>query len=265
MSEADHRGPQSSAERAIDAGYQQALEARQQYISFASAVDDNTRRRLHRNLQTAVLNYFESIRYDLATASGGELNKYWNDVEMWPTGYETAPALVCVGGSADGCGFTAWTEAEYDLHAGATCPQCERSDRVEAAGFLDEREGYVPDGEGGLKRTYARGLKVLDEWYNRTQTATRERNTLLGKRTETSRSMKLLPVPILMKTARYLDEAASALGVLADTEDSHQTTVIGRDDMEAYVEKLQEFLEDDGGPQWDEAIGEKQTIGGDMT
>jgi hypothetical protein len=72
------------------------------------------------------------------------------------------------------------------------------------------------------------GLKNIANMFNRTETVQREIKDNFGERTVTETVTKPLPVDVLLKAARLLDQAADDLGLLAtvDIDDERETKEI---------------------------------------
>lgn len=240
-SQTDESQRQGVPSRTIEEAYYEAVEARRQYIDYADDGDERLEHALHHQLHKAVIKYFEVLHHQLETKQ--KVREYWETKPLYQTGWQTNTALFC--SQKEACGFTIWADHEQAdrLHPGATCPRC-------GEGFLDDDEAYVTDEAGEPEPEYARGLLHLEDWYYRPTTDQSTRHGYLGVRTVTERSQQLLPVSVLFRAARYLDEAADELELLVEVNDDVPEAELTIDTMERFQERLGELVnaaeEEDG-------------------
>lgn len=228
------RGPNTPT-RTIEQGYRQCVEARVAFIESAPQADEKTRNALWGRLQRAVLTYFEVMHYQLEEKDAVE--KWWAEKPMWKTGVQTALALFCID---EECDYRVWSQevkGRDGLHHGAFCPTegCEN--------YLVEKEAQVLNEDGEPTYEWARGLQQLEGWYYRPTSSAQTKAGYLGTRTVEKRSHDRLPVEVLFRAARYLDEAADELELLADVDDAVPETELTKDTIESFAERVNALRE----------------------
>lgn len=103
----------------------------------------------------------------------------------------------------------------------------------------DENGNMLLDNETNqlvIEKYEVQGLKQLEDMFDRTELVQKEVSDVFGTRNVTEKKHKPLPVPVLFRVARLLDQAADDLGLLAEIKSSvHRTKIT--DDLIEEVEK----------------------------
>jgi len=114
--------------------------------------------------------------------------------------------------------------------------------------WTDQQPKTTEDGEFILdsetnqvvyEQVEVQGLKQLQNMFGRTEMVQREISDNFGTRTVSEEQHKPLPVEVLFRVARTLDEAADELGLLTTTDEkTHRSEIT--DDM---IEEVQEWAQ----------------------
>lgn len=192
--------PTSAVERA----YVQCLNARQQYIQVGSAAtDEETMNELRATLHASVMAWYEALHPHMADRPG-EVGDYWHEAPLWPK----RPAVEVVP-TCPNCdvGFPG---DQYEI--GDVCVECGQT-RLE--------RGTIPKlGDDGQQLyEWEVGLKSLEEWFRKTETAKETTGTFRPTEQTVEMPRRLKPAH-LFRIARYLDKAAEEMDLLADTAEA---------------------------------------------
>lgn len=224
--------------RALERAYLESLEARFLWLEEASkGFPTATREELHGILHAKTMSWFEALYPFLSDRE--QVEKYWEDVELWPLGYKTE---VVDGVECPDCDHQ--EPATETVQPGDVCLNCGDT-------YLDgiALEVVVQDDDGEPVIEYERGLQTLEEWQDRTTTETYTVGTFQTKTRTVERPVRLTP-DILLRANRLLDQAAEKLGLLADVEISVPTTEVDEEtlaDARDHIEQIVEEFGDDGG------------------
>jgi uncharacterized protein (UPF0212 family) len=191
----------TSVNQSVVNAYQRSLQARSIWAGFASSLRNSKtsheRDDAHAILHAATMYYFEATQPYLGSApSGSQARDFWERAPLWPVEQITQPGVKCGEGHQ---------YAEADA-AGQNCPEC--------GGTL--QAASVPT-ESGAHRWLC-GLRHLQSFVDET-----EEVTVDAGRWEVGTTTKQVPQrldgDVLLRCSRYLDEAASDLGLLADVDE----------------------------------------------
>jgi hypothetical protein len=201
MSRSQSPDGSTSVRRSVVEAYQQSLEARSIWAGFASALQntatDRSRADAHAILHATTMQYYEAVRPYLASApAGSSARDYWESAPLWPAEEVTKPGVRCASGHQ-------YPEAEA---AGQNCPEC--GETLQAAS--------VPTADGACE--WIAGLRNLQTFVDERDEVEAESGRW-STGTSTEIVAKRLDSDVLLRCARYLDEAASELGLLADVDD----------------------------------------------
>lgn len=160
------------------------------------------REEAHERLHAAAMQYFEALQPYLATApSGSKARDLWLNAPLVPLARKTQTGAACENGHL-------FNEPNA---AGQPCARC--------GAPLQRTEVPQVDDDGRPLAEWETGLRLLAEHADEVKTVETESSDW-STGTETVRVPVLLDPDVLMRACRYLDEAASSLGLLAEIEDS---------------------------------------------
>jgi len=201
MSRNRSSGGSTSVRRSVVDAYRQSLQSRSIWAGFASSLRNSgtshERDDAHAILHAATMYYFEATQPYLGSApSGSQARDFWERAPLWPVEQVTQPGVECPSGHQ-------YTEAEA---AGQACPEC--GETLQAASVPVE----------GSPHRWMCGLRNLQSFVDETV----EVEVESGKwrtGTETKQVSQRLDPDVLLRCSRYIDEAASDLGLLADVDE----------------------------------------------
>lgn len=201
MARNNQRSASGSVRRSVVEAYRRSLKSRTVWAGFASMLSNSETRRprdeAHTYLHAATMQYFEAVQPYLASApSGSRARDFWERAPLWVDERLTQPGVRCQSGH----------QYADPGAAGQKCPEC--AETLEAAS--------VPDENGRCR--WLTGLRNLQVFVDQTDQVEVEGGKW-SHETEIKQVPKLIEPDALLRCARYIDESASDLGLLADVKE----------------------------------------------
>jgi len=189
---------------AVEESYKRCLDARRTWIRQAAyGFPDFARDQVHADLHAATMEWFETL-HPYSSERQGDVQEYWSKAPLWPIEPQTTIALWCPA-----CGTVYPDDHDLVQAAGNICEDCSAA--------VEHGEFYVTDDDGHPLYEWETGLATLEDWQDRTRTMTVE-TTGFKKGEEAVEVPERLTPEVLKRIARYLDQVAQELNLLADTD-----------------------------------------------